>query len=280
MSSRSVPTGISSISLSDRILPADLGRLPERVYAFSWVPQMSVLSHADVMVTHGGISTIDECVISGVPMLVYCGFETDMGGTTARVVHHGIGIAGDRRRDGSRVIREHIDRLLDEPHFETNLSRLRKRYEAYGENRVAEQVVESLLRSSRRSDTRLAARTGCGLVTDTARRVAAGAGWLYGYRWIERLLDIVSVVVLARILSPDDFGLVAIAASFISIIEGMSAFDVNKALIRTRDEHRALYDTAWTLSALRGIVSAGIMVSVAPFLTDARIGNRVVSCWH
>ncbi len=110
-------------------------------------------------------------------------------------------------------------------------------------------------------------------MTDTARRVASGAGWLYGYRWLERLLDIFAVVVLARILSPDDFGLVAIAASFISIIEGLSAFDVNKALIRTRDEQRALYDTAWTLSALRGVVSALVMVSVAPFLTDARIGN-------
>ena len=113
-------------------------------------------------------------------------------------------------------------------------------------------------------------------MTDTARRVAAGAGWLYSYRWIERLLDVVSIVVLARILSPDDFGLVAIAASFVAIVEGMSAFDVNKALIRTRDEHRALYDTAWTLSALRGVVSAGIMVSVAPFLTDARIGTVLV----
>jgi UDP:flavonoid glycosyltransferase YjiC (YdhE family) len=133
------------ISLSDRIPPADLGRLPERVHAFSWVPQLSVLHHADAVVTHGGISTIDECVVSGVPMLVYCGFETDMGGTTARVVHHGIGIAGDRRRDDTSVIRKHIDRLLNEPHFEIKLSRLRHRYTAYVENRVAEQAVESLL---------------------------------------------------------------------------------------------------------------------------------------
>lgn len=88
-------------------------------------------------------------------------------------------------------------------------------------------------------------------MSDTARRVATGAGWLYGYRWIERLLDFVSIVVLARILAPEDFGLVAIAASFVAIIEGLSAFDVNKALIRTRDEHRSLYDSAWTLSALR-----------------------------
>ena len=133
------------ISLSDQIPSADLGPLPERVHAFSWVPQMSVLRHADVMVTHGGISTVDECVLSGVPMLVYCGFETDMGGTTARVVHHGIGIAGDRGRDSTAVIRENIDRLLREPGFQTNLRRLRHQYATYAENRVAERVVESLL---------------------------------------------------------------------------------------------------------------------------------------
>jgi hypothetical protein len=80
-------------------------------------------------------------------MLIYCGFQTDMAGNTARVVHHGIGIAGDRRRDDNRVIGEHIDRLLSEPHFETNLNGLRRRYAAYTENRVAERVIETLLDS-------------------------------------------------------------------------------------------------------------------------------------
>jgi UDP:flavonoid glycosyltransferase YjiC (YdhE family) len=133
------------ISLGDRISPADLGRLPERAHAFSWVPQLTVLSHADVMVTHGGISTVDECVLSGVPMLIYCGFETDMGGTTARAVHHGLGIAGDRRRDHTPVIRDHLDRLLHEASFQTNLRHLQRLYAAYAENRVAERAVETLL---------------------------------------------------------------------------------------------------------------------------------------
>ena len=114
-------------------------------------------------------------------------------------------------------------------------------------------------------------------MTDTARRVAAGAGWVYGYRWLGRLLDFVAIVVLARILSPDDFGLVAIAASVVTIVEGLAAFDVNKALIRTRDEDRALYDTAWTLSALRGFVSALVMVSIAPLLSDARVAAVMVA---
>jgi lipopolysaccharide exporter len=108
---------------------------------------------------------------------------------------------------------------------------------------------------------------------DTTRRVAAGAGWLYAYRWVERLLDFLSIVVLARLLAPDDFGLVAIAASLVTIVEGLSAFDVDRALIRSREDDRALYDTAWTLSALRGLVAALCMVGVSAFVTDARLSS-------
>lgn len=107
--------------------------------------------------------------------------------------------------------------------------------------------------------------------------MAAGAGWLYAYRWGERLLDLVSIVVLARLLAPEDFGLVAIAASVVAIIEGLSHFDVDKALIRTRDDHRELYDTAWTLSVLRGLLSALLMVAIASMLTEARLAAVVLA---
>ena len=113
-------------------------------------------------------------------------------------------------------------------------------------------------------------------MTATSRRFATGIGWLYGYRWLERLIDFVSVVVLARILAPDDFGLVAIVASVVTIIEGLSALDVNKALIRHRDEGRSLYDTAWTLSALRGLVAGLVMVAISRVVDDPRISAILV----
>jgi UDP:flavonoid glycosyltransferase YjiC (YdhE family) len=133
------------ISLSDRVPAADLGPLPRGVHAFSWVPQLEVLRDADVMVNHGGINTVDECVTTSVPMLVYCGFETDMAGTTSRVVHHGIGIAGDRRSDDAPAIRGHIDRLLREKQFAENLGQLQRSCRMYAERRVAEDTVEALL---------------------------------------------------------------------------------------------------------------------------------------
>ena len=135
------------LSLSDRAAAAGLGPLPERAHTFPWVPQREVLAHADVAVTHGGIHTLDECVVAGVPMLVYCGFETDMAGNTARVVYHGIGIAGDRRRDGTPAIRGHVDRLLSQGAYRERLQRLQSLYLAYAKDQVAERVVDRLLAS-------------------------------------------------------------------------------------------------------------------------------------
>lgn len=106
---------------------------------------------------------------------------------------------------------------------------------------------------------------------DPTRQIAAGAGWLYGHRWIERLLDFVSIVILARLLSPDDFGVVAIAASVVTVIEGLGALGVDKALIRSRSDDREMYDSAWTLSMLRGTLAALCMVLIAFLLDDSRM---------
>jgi UDP:flavonoid glycosyltransferase YjiC (YdhE family) len=114
------------------------------VHVFPWVPQPEVLAVADAAITHGGINTVDECVTAGVPMLIYCGGETDMAGTTSRVVHHGIGIQG-HRRDSAVTIRAHLDRLLGDPGFRERVGRLQRRYAAYAEDRVAERTVEALL---------------------------------------------------------------------------------------------------------------------------------------
>ena len=133
------------VSLSHRVTRSELGPLPARVHTFPWVPQVQVLQYTDVAVTHGGVGTVDECVLNGVPTLVYCGWETDMAGTTARVVHHGLGIAGDRQRDTTTDIRVQIDRLLIEPGFRERVKRMQGLYAAYAENRVAERAVDALL---------------------------------------------------------------------------------------------------------------------------------------
>lgn len=69
--------------------------LPPNVAVFQTVPQLTVLRQADLMITHGGMNSITECVLLGVPMLVYPGtHEIDQAGNAARVVWQGLGQKG------------------------------------------------------------------------------------------------------------------------------------------------------------------------------------------
>ncbi len=109
------------------------------------MPQTEVLRHADLAIVHGGVGTVEECVHAGVPMLVYCGYETDMGGYAARVLYHGLGLVGDAGRDTPATMRSHIEQLLTDAQFAASVGRLRDCGAVYAEKRVAEQVVASLL---------------------------------------------------------------------------------------------------------------------------------------
>lgn len=136
------------LSLSGRIEPEALGPLPPGVHVFRWLPQMEVLASADAAITHGGVSTIDECVVNGVPVLVYSGGETDMNGTASRVEHHGLGFVG-HRRDDTEAIRRRVDRLLAAENVRGTVNRFRATYARYVTDRVAERTVEALLSSAR-----------------------------------------------------------------------------------------------------------------------------------
>ncbi|MBN1237507.1 MAG: oligosaccharide flippase family protein [Gammaproteobacteria bacterium] len=82
-------------------------------------------------------------------------------------------------------------------------------------------------------------------------------------RGVTQLLNLLTNLVLARILFPEDFGIVALAAAYVAVVEGLTLLPMDQALIRFRDPSRSLYDTAWTLSALRGAVIAAAMVASA-----------------
>src|SRR3546814_3081434 len=68
-------------------------------------------------------------------------------------------------------------------------------------------------------------------------------------RLADRAIGMVSIALLARLLAPSDFGLVAIAAAVIAGTELFRAFSFEVALIQNQEAARAEYDTVWTLNA-------------------------------
>ncbi len=98
------------------------------------------------------------------------------------------------------------------------------------------------------------------------QRAAMGGTWLVGARLLSRVIDLGTMLVLAHILRPKDFGLVAIAMSVIYVVEAALELPVSGALVRLQSVELAHYDTAFTLSLLRGLALGAIVCAISwPF---------------
>ncbi|MBV9829454.1 MAG: oligosaccharide flippase family protein [Alphaproteobacteria bacterium] len=104
------------------------------------------------------------------------------------------------------------------------------------------------------------------------RRVLAGTGWNMGWRVATRSLDFISLLVLARLLIPADFGIVALASSVSASIDALSQLGVKDALVRLHDERRDYYDTAFTFQVIRGALTAVLLAGFSQF-SDAWLGD-------
>lgn len=98
--------------------------------------------------------------------------------------------------------------------------------------------------------------------------MAAGAAWMVAMRFGFRAIGFASTVILARLLVPEDFGIVAMAMMVVGLLEAMSMFGFHVFLIRKQDADRVYYDTAWSMSILRGLFVALLLLLMARFVSD------------
>lgn len=52
------------------VIIEELGNVPSNIYAYNHVPQLEVLKHTDLFITHGGMNSVNEAMYYGVPMYV------------------------------------------------------------------------------------------------------------------------------------------------------------------------------------------------------------------
>jgi lipopolysaccharide exporter len=95
-----------------------------------------------------------------------------------------------------------------------------------------------------------------------------GALLAVAMRWSDRLLGFISTIVLARLLVPEDFGIVAMASLAIGLVEVSTSLGVNVALIQNENATRRHWNTAWTLRLIQTSV-AGIAVALSAPLAAA-----------
>lgn len=99
-----------------------------------------------------------------------------------------------------------------------------------------------------------------------AMKTIKGAGWLVFSRLLGRLIDFFTLLILARILTPADFGMTALALTLIVIVDTVLEIPVTQALMRLKDLDKSHLDTGFTLGVLRSLLTtAVILAAVWPF---------------
>lgn len=99
--------------------------------------------------------------------------------------------------------------------------------------------------------------------------VAKGAVFVVAMRWTDRLIGIVSTLILARLLVPADFGIVAMASLVVALLDTLLDLGVNSALVQNREADRHDFDTAWTLRLMQATLAAALIALFgAPLAAD------------
>lgn len=82
-----------------------------------------------------------------------------------------------------------------------------------------------------------------------------------------RLIFLIRLIILIRLLSPEDFGLIAIATIAIDLLLSLTNLGMTQALIQLRVVDERHYNNAWTLEIIRGLSVTLVAFFSAPLVS-------------
>lgn len=120
---------------------SELFPAPDNLFIFDYVPQVELLKYCNLMITHGGMNSITECVYNNIPMLIYpLSPRWDQPGNAARAVYHGLGLCGKIKRDSVRSISKKLNIIKSKYSFyQKNVISMKEKFE---ENNNSDQILK------------------------------------------------------------------------------------------------------------------------------------------
>src|SRR5512146_132535 len=103
-----------------------------------------------------------------------------------------------------------------------------------------------------------------GYFKDTLR----GISWMTALRGLMRGLAVIKIAILARILSPSQFGNYGIALLVLGFLEVLTETGINIFLIQKKDDTQKYLDSAWVVSIIRGILISGLILLASPYVAS------------
>jgi macrolide glycosyltransferase len=132
------------LSVGSRVAVAELGELPAGVEVHPWVPQLSVLGHAALFVTHAGMGGCSEGLYQGVPMIAVPQ-AVDQFSNAARVAELGVGVHLPKEQVTPATLRSAALSLVRSPEVAARSRALRDELRAAGGAARAADIIEASL---------------------------------------------------------------------------------------------------------------------------------------
>jgi len=105
-------------------------------------------------------------------------------------------------------------------------------------------------------------------MTTLANKVLKSSSLLIASKMLQRLIGLVSIMVLARLLTPDDFAIVALTAIIIYFFDMLSNVGTEQYIIQKENVSEQDLNTAWTIDLISKSALWLILIISAPFISD------------
>ncbi|HUS11512.1 MAG TPA: oligosaccharide flippase family protein [Pyrinomonadaceae bacterium] len=100
------------------------------------------------------------------------------------------------------------------------------------------------------------------------KRIRSGVNWSVSSSLIGQLIGFVRSIVLARILAPEDFGLLGMALTIVAALNALTTMGLDRTIVAnkfdTKAELKAHLDTVWSAEVIRSLLIA-LLVSASAF---------------
>ncbi|MDO3680154.1 macrolide family glycosyltransferase [Paenibacillus ehimensis] len=123
-----------------------LGAIPDNFIVRPYVPQLEVLQHARLFVTHGGMNSTNEGLSHGLP-LVLVPQGADQPRVAGRVAELGAGVALEKTELTVELLRDTVNRVLETPSYREAAARIGESLRsAGGARQAADEIIKYVSR--------------------------------------------------------------------------------------------------------------------------------------
>lgn len=101
-----------------------------------------------------------------------------------------------------------------------------------------------------------------------AGKTVRGVFWSYGAFAISKGVVLIATAILARLLTPADFGVVAVATVIVAFLTVLQSLGLGSALIQRRGDIERASNVVFTLNLILGVALTAAVFAIAPWVAD------------